>query len=130
MTVGALRLEGMQHDPPRILVVDDEPSIRDFLAFILADEGFSVDTAGDGREALDLAKRSPPDVLLTDLMMPVVDGYELIDGIREAHIPVRAIIAMSAVRTAAERSPNADLFLSKPFEIDQVLASVQAFLSD
>ncbi|MGH2587712.1 MAG: response regulator transcription factor [Dehalococcoidia bacterium] len=109
--------------------MDDEPSIRDFLAFILTDEGFCVETACDGQQALDLARRSPPDVLLTDLMMPGVDGYGLIDGIRAQHIPVRAIIAMSAIWTAAERTPDADLFLAKPFEIDEVLASVQALLA-
>jgi CheY-like chemotaxis protein len=114
---------------PSILVVDDEPSIRDFLAFILEDEGFRVSTAGNGQEALTLAKQAPPDVVLTDLMMPVVDGYELIDGLREAQIPVRAIIAMSAVTVAGDRSPNADLFVSKPFEIEQILKSVQALLS-
>jgi CheY-like chemotaxis protein len=112
-----------------ILVVDDEPSIRNFLAFILEDEGFQVSTAGDGQEALRMAKQAPPDVVLTDLMMPIVDGYELIKGLREAHIPVRAIIAMSAVSIAGDRSPDADLFLAKPFEIEQILSSVQALLA-
>ena len=119
----------VERDRTRVLVVDDEPSIRDFLAFALEDEGFRVTTAGDGREALDLVKRSPPDVVLTDLMMPAVDGYELIDGIRQQNLPVRAIIAMSAVSIAGAREPNADLFLSKPFDVDQILASVQALLS-
>jgi CheY-like chemotaxis protein len=118
-----------ERDRPCILVVDDEPSIRDFLAFVLQDEGFDVHTASNGREALDVAKQSPPDVVLTDLMMPVVDGYELINGLREERIPVRAIIAMSAVSIAGDRGPNADLFISKPFEIEQILTSVQALLS-
>lgn len=118
-----------ERDRPSILVVDDEPSIRDFLAFVLEDEGFRVITAGNGREALDLARRSPPDVVLTDLMMPVADGYELINGIRSQNIPVRAIIAMSAVSIAGDREPNADLFFSKPFEVEQILTSVQALLS-
>lgn len=118
-----------ERDRPCILVVDDEPSIRDFLAFVFTDEGFTVTTAGNGREALALAKQTAPDVVLTDLMMPVADGYELINGLREEQIPVRAIIAMSAVAIAGNRSPNADLFVSKPFEVEQILSSVQALLS-
>ena len=116
-------------EAPTILVVDDEPSIRDFLAWVLEDEGFRVTTAGDGREALAVAKEQPPDVVLTDLMMPVLNGYELIDGLRREQIPVRAVIAMSAVNVAADRTPAADLFVSKPFEVEQILASVQALLS-
>ena len=118
-----------EQQPPTVLVVDDEPSIREFLAFVLEDEGFRVATAGDGREALDVAKRQRPDVVLTDLMMPVADGYELIHGLRREQIPVRAIIAMSAVNVAGERVPQADLFVSKPFEVEQIIASLQALLS-
>jgi CheY-like chemotaxis protein len=114
---------------PSILIVDDEPSIRNILASILEDEGFRVSTAGNGREALDLAKQAPPDIVLTDLMMPIVDGYQLIDGIREERIPVRAIIAMSAVAVAGDKSPNADLFLAKPFDVELILNSVQSLLS-
>ena len=123
------RAPGSDHEPPRILVVDDEPSIRDFLAWVLEDEGFRVTTAGDGREALAVAKEQAPDVVLTDLMMPVLDGYQLIDGLRREQIPVRAVIAMSAVHVAADRTPAADLFLSKPFEVEQILTGVQALLS-
>ena len=118
-----------EREPPTVLVVDDEPSIREFLAFVLEDEGFRVATAGDGREALDVAKRQPPDVVLTDLMMPVADGYELINGLRREQIPVRAIIAMSAVNVAGDRAPAADLFVPKPFEVEQIITSLQALLS-
>ncbi|MGD9893426.1 MAG: response regulator transcription factor [Dehalococcoidia bacterium] len=119
----------IERNPPSILIVDDEPSIRDFLAFVLEYEGFRVSTAGNGQEALDLAKQAPPDVVLTDLMMPVVDGYALINGLREEQVPVRAIIAMSAVSVAGDRNPNADLFVSKPFDIDLMLACVQSLLA-
>ena len=114
---------------PSVLVVDDEPSIRAFLASALEDEGFNVLTAADGSEALQVARRRPPDVVLTDLMMPRCDGYQLIDGLRQDRVPVHAIIAMSAVHTAAERNPPADLFLPKPFPIEQVVASVRALLT-
>jgi two-component system, OmpR family, response regulator len=113
---------------PAVLIVDDEPSIREFLAFVLEDEGFEVATAADGRQALQQAREHPPDVVLTDLMMPVVDGYELINGLRREGVPVRAIIAMSAVQAAADCPPAADLFVSKPFQIEQIIASVRALL--
>lgn len=115
-------------NPPSILVVDDEPAIREFLAFVLGDEGFRVLTATDGREALALARKHAPDVVLTDLMMPVADGYELIDNLRTGDVPVRAIIAMSAVHTAGDRDPRADLFVAKPFQVDQIVESVRALL--
>ena len=115
-------------NPPSILVVDDEPAIREFLTFVLSDEGFRVLTAPDGREALAVARARRPDVVLTDLMMPVSDGYELIKNLRASHVPVRAIIAMSAVHTAGERDPRADLFVAKPFQVDQIVASVRALL--
>jgi CheY-like chemotaxis protein len=118
------------HHPPSILVVDDEPSIREFLAFVLSDEGFRVATAADGSEALQAARRDPPDVVLTDLMMPGHDGYELIDGLRRDHVPVRGIVAMSAVHTAGDRDPRADLFIAKPFQIDQIIAIVRSFLEE
>jgi DNA-binding response OmpR family regulator len=113
---------------PSILVVDDEPSIREFLSFVLGDEGFRVSTAADGIEALEAARQSPPDVVLTDLMMPGLDGYGLINGLRRNHVPVRAIIAMSAVHTAQDRNLRADLFIAKPFHIDQIIAAVHALL--
>lgn len=115
---------------PCVLVVDDEPSIREFLAFVLADEGFTVLTAGDGNEALAIAQQTPPDVVLTDLMMPGADGYHLINGLREQRVPVRAIIAMSAVHTVGVRVPRADLFVAKPFQIEQIVTSIRALLAE
>ena len=109
-----------------MLIVDDEPSVRDFLAFVLSDEGFRVVTASDAHDALALVQRDPPDLVLTDLMMPGMDGYELIEQLRRDAAPVRAIIAMSAVNIAGERPPSADLFLAKPFDVEHVLACVRS----
>lgn len=108
-----------------ILIVDDDPSIRDFLAFLLEDEGFRVSTASDGADALSKIAEDPPDVVLTDLMMPRMDGFELIRRLR-AESQVGAIIAMSAVTANSGRVPDADAFLPKPFEIDHLLDRVQS----
>jgi len=113
---------------PTVLVVDDEPSIRDFLAFILEDEGFRVETASDGFEALAVARRSAPDLVLTDLMMPVVDGYRLIAGLRREHVPAPVIVAMSAVPPQDQDQPHADTFLAKPFDVSSVIETVQTLL--
>ncbi len=58
-----------------VLIVDDEPNIRGFLRMALEDEGFSVETAANGKEALDKVRRRPPDAVLLDLLMPVLDGW-------------------------------------------------------
>ena len=113
---------------PSVLIVDDEPSVREFLAFVLEDEGFEVATACDGCEALKKVEQKPPDLIVTDLMMPQMDGYDLIDHLRQERAPVKAIIAMSAINVARGRQLEADLFLAKPFEVEQVVTSVQSLL--
>ena len=113
-----------------VLVVEDEPGIRDFLSLVLAEEGFRVTTAGDGLEALRLVEREPPAIVLTDLMMPRLDGYGLIARLRAARLPVRGIIAMSAVGAAGQEPLGADLFLAKPFAIEQLLTSIHRLLVD
>jgi CheY-like chemotaxis protein len=115
----------------RVLVVDDEAGIRYLLEAVLAEEGFRVTTAQDGIEALQVvASATPPDVVVTDLMMPRLDGYGLINRLRAAAVPIRGIIAMSAASIAGTRPPGADLFIAKPFDIEQVVTSVFALLAD
>lgn len=113
-----------------ILVVDDDPGIREILHFVLAAEGFTVRTAVDGIDALRLVEREPPAVVVTDLMMPRLDGWTLIEQLRSAQVPVRGVIAMSAGFVGAARPTAADLFIAKPFDIEHVVASVFALLSD
>lgn len=110
-----------------ILVVDDEPGIRLPLEAALTEEGFRVVTARDGGEALRAASAAPPAVVLTDLMMPGLDGYALIDRLRTAPLPIRGIIAMSAGSSAQPH--GADLFLAKPFALEQVIASIDTLLA-
>ncbi len=113
-----------------ILVVDDEPAVRQMLELILAAEGFRVTSSTDGVDALRAVEAALPAVVLTDLMMPRLDGHGLIARLRTAQVPVRGIIAMSAVDVAAARPPGADLFIAKPFDIDQLVASIVALLAD
>jgi DNA-binding response OmpR family regulator len=116
-------------DTAAVLVVDDEPEIRAMLAMVLEAEGFAVKTAADGIAALQVVEKESPAVVVTDLMMPRLDGWALIERIREARVPVRGVIAMSAGHIAAARPPAADHFIAKPIDIGHVVASVFALTS-
>lgn len=106
-------------EPPLILVVDDDASIVEFLRWTLKDHGYRVATAHDGLDALHQIARERPDVVLTDLMMPRLNGWELCSRLRQDEttrdVP---ILAMSAV---SNRCNDADAFLTKPFELDDLL---------
>ncbi|MFN2452552.1 MAG: response regulator transcription factor [Candidatus Dormibacteria bacterium] len=115
---------------PRILVVDDEPSITDFVALGLRHEGFDVRTAPDGRIALRLVDEFKPQVVVLDLMMPRVDGWELcrqLAGDRN-----RGIIILSARDETTDRIQGlelgADDYLVKPFDFGELLARIRAVL--
>ena len=112
----------------RILIVDDEPSVLDVLAVLLTDEGHTVQTAENGRVALDLLADDLPDLLITDVIMPVFDGWALLTYIRE-HNPALPVIVISAVAPKARRrdlfSADHIVFLRKPFALETLLTSVE-----
>ncbi|MCD6057003.1 MAG: two component transcriptional regulator, winged helix family [Thermomicrobiales bacterium] len=112
----------------RILIVDDEPSVLDVLATLLTNEGHLVQTAPNGRVALDLLATGTPDLLITDVMMPGMDGWMLLATVRE-DLPALPVIVMSGVDPGADRldvlSADHTLFLRKPFDIDTLLGSVE-----
>ena len=102
-------------------MVDDEPAIRALVAKIIERAGLPVDSARDGAEAIDKLESGPYAVIVLDLMMPNVDGYALIDYIRERPGPRPAIIVVSAGDSAAIRQLDGSLVHSvirKPFDID------------
>jgi len=108
-----------------VLVVDDDADLRETIAAVLEAEGWKAATASNGLEALVLVQESAPCLLLLDLMMPVLDGWELIKKLKQnaatASIP---ICAMSASHKPA---PGADLVLAKPFDVDQLLNVMRSF---
>ena len=114
----------------RILVVDDDPEIVSFVRRGLAYEGYSVDTAGDGTEALAKAHDREPDLVILDIMMPGIDGIEVSKRLRQAgDVP---ILMLTAKGTVADRvaglDSGADDYLVKPFAFDELLARVRALL--
>ena len=81
----------MPDAPARILVVDDEPSITEFVGYALRKEGFSVDVVDNGEDALSRAMKNDYDLFVLDIMLPGIDGYELLPTASRAHLVPRAI---------------------------------------
>lgn len=114
---------------PTVLIVDDEQCILELLQNILQDAGYAVLTAHDGRIALTLARQVQPDLVLTDMMMPHMDGAALCTQLRGDPAMSRiAILGMSAVPQAAAGAGFTE-FLAKPFEFDEVLRCVDEALA-
>jgi len=109
---------------PRVLVVDDDRDIRDVLSEMLDVEGFDVETAVNGREALGRLGAHKADVLVTDLMMPVMDGWALVAAARSRprlrRMPIVVITAH-----AGSIVPGADRIVTKPFDIDVLVSAVR-----
>jgi DNA-binding NtrC family response regulator len=115
----------------RILVVDDEVAARTALAELLREEGYVAETAGDGFKALARIEESAPDLLLLDLRMPSMDGFELMRRLRreEIHIPVVVMSAFGSVQTALDAMREGALdFVVKPLDAEQLLAVVDRAL--
>ena len=112
----------------RVLVVDDEAPIRRALAANLKARGYEVDAAETGEQALDLAARHHPDVVLLDLGLPGIDGLEVIDGLRGwTHVPIVVLSARGAERDkVAALDAGADDYVAKPFGMDELLARLRA----
>lgn len=121
-------MPGTTPPPYTVLVVEDEPGIRDSLQLLLELEGYDVVTAADGRQALDMLERFTCHLLLTDHMMPILDGMALLRRLREdARYAGLPAIMMSAAPRPPDLLPElAGLFISKPFEIPRLLAALDA----
>lgn len=120
----------------RLLVVDDEPDLVEAVARGLRREGYAVDTAGDGEEALDKAEITPYDLICLDLTLPGMDGLEVCERLRavsadEREAPPR-VLMLTARDSIADRiaglDRGADDYLVKPFAFDELLARVRSLL--
>jgi CheY-like chemotaxis protein len=116
----------------RILVVEDHLDLREMLALLLESEGYAVDTASNGQEALECLQQFCPSLILLDLMMPVMAGDEFrrrqLADERYAHVPV---ICMTAAHDGRERAArlHADEFFQKPVDFEELLSAVRSHVS-
>jgi len=113
-----------------ILIVDDDPGIRDVVSMTMEDEGFDSITAADGQEALDVLKEldgHPPEAIILDMNMPRVNGWEFARRYRETDLPHAPIIVVTAGHDVRKRCEEigADGCIGKPFELDHLIATVQ-----
>jgi signal transduction histidine kinase/CheY-like chemotaxis protein len=123
-------LEGSTGDSPTVLVVDDEPDTVDFLRDTLHSEGFHVVAAHDGRQALEALGKARPDLVLLDIMMPELSGFEVLEALardpQTATIPV-VVLTARADDVDAQRglALGARKYMSKPFDVRALIAEVQ-----
>jgi CheY-like chemotaxis protein len=115
-----------------ILVVDDDASLLDLLAQVLEEAGYQTVQAQQGEEALRRLAEGPVDLVLSDVMMPVIDGRELARRMAaaEAYRGIPVVLVTAGGRQVVEASSPAVAVLSKPFDLDQLLATVTQTLRD
>ncbi len=115
----------------RILIVDDDDEIRDLLEFDVSHSGYFVDTASDGKEGLQKALNNSYDLILLDVMMPKMNGFDVCKNIRQAKLAI-PILMLTAKGTINDKTVGfdcgADDYLVKPFDIQEVLLRIRVLL--
>ena len=125
---GTQRADGT---PVRVLVVDDEPSLAELLSSVLRYEGWSVQTAGTGAEAVTMGREFHPDAVVLDIMLPDFDGVEVMRRLRAEHpgVCVLFLTARDAVEDrVAGLTAGGDDYVTKPFSLEEVLARLRGLL--
>ncbi len=114
----------------RVLAVDDESSIREFMAVALEREGFAVRTAADGAVALEVVRGWNPECVLLDIMMPKIDGIALLPMLRRlTEAPIILVTARGDVRDRIDGlAAGADDYIAKPFDVDELVARLRSAL--
>ena len=115
---------------PRILAVDDDQTIRTLLKRVLEPEGYRMTLATNGREALSLLEQCKPDLVIMDIMMPEMDGFQALAAIRKrSDVPIMMLSAIGdAVAVGEALGLGADDYIRKPFSTPELLARIRAKL--
>ena len=116
----------------RVLLAEDEPNIVESLTFLLDRAGYEVSVETDGRKALDAALSDAPDVLILDVMLPELDGYEILRQLRsDSRATNLPIVMLTAKGQREDRETaldyGADMFITKPFANSEIVAAVERF---
>jgi DNA-binding response OmpR family regulator len=114
----------------RILIVEDEPALQDALAYNLTRQGYNVDLASDGAAAIQQARSQSPDLIVLDIMLPIMDGFEVCRIIRQdMAVPILILTARDdEIDRVIGLELGADDYLTKPFSMREFLARVKALL--
>lgn len=112
-----------------VLIVEDDESIRDVIAIALQTEGFGVRVASNGLQGLEEIERQRPDVILLDMLMPVMNGWEFHNRYAMTPGPYAPIIVLTAAPDAASRAAevNADDYIAKPFDLKNLIDLVRRY---
>lgn len=116
----------------RILIVEDDPGVRSFLDDVLSDEGYCVETAADGRVAMEMVDRALPDLLITDLLLPGLTGWSVLARVRRQAPNLPILVISGAMKDApldTDSLPMHTAFLSKPVLLGQLLTAVEQLLA-
>ncbi len=116
--------------PEKILIVEDEPALQETLAYNLKRQGYQVETASDGQAALDKARQNRPDLIVLDVMLPILDGFEVCRILRpEMNVPILMLTARDdEIDRVIGLEMGADDYITKPFSMREFLARVKAHL--
>jgi two-component system OmpR family response regulator len=121
----------MNEDQLRVLVVDDEPNIRDVISMALRFEGFDVETAGSGNEALQAARARRPDLMLLDIMLPDMEGFDVAKrlGAERSDVPIVYLTARDTTEDKVRGlTTGGDDYVTKPFSLEELIARIRAIL--
>jgi DNA-binding NtrC family response regulator len=120
-------------DKSRVLVVDDEEALRTVLSTELKGEGYEVDTASDGDEAISIVQNKKFDLLLLDIKMPKVDGFEVLKFVKKSFPSIKVIMltGFADLKNAIEsKKLGAEDFVSKPYDLVDLLTTIERVLSE
>ena len=114
----------------KILIVEDEKILRETLAYNLTNQGFELSTAGNGNDALEIMRTEPPDLMILDIMLPGMDGFEICRQVRtKSNIPILMLTARdSEIDRVVGLEVGADDYMVKPFSMRELVARVKAML--
>lgn len=126
-TIDGSTIDGNEMTRLKVLVVEDDPTVQEVLATLLGFEGCEVEVAADGRAGLEAAARLRPDVVLLDIMMPGMDGYDVCRTLKSERDPPKVVMVTAKTSAEDERkgiSVGADAYLRKPFSPLELLRVV------